>query len=229
MSRMSTGLLIISLMIGAVACKPPSGKAVKIETDVDKASYAIGTQIGRNIKMQSAEIDVDVLAVGIRDMLEGKEMRMTDEEVRQAMINMQMAANKKRDAENEVNLKTGMAYLEKNKTAEGVKVTDSGLQYKVVTAGSGDVPKADSKVKVHYRGTLTDGTEFDSSYKRNQPAEFPVNGVIKGWTEALQMMKVGAKWQLAIPADLAYGKRARPNIPANSVLLFDVELLEILK
>jgi FKBP-type peptidyl-prolyl cis-trans isomerase len=136
-----------------------------------------------------------------------------------------MAAKKAKEAAE--NLAVGTAFLEENKAKEGVKVTPSGLQYKVIQEGTGNTPTADDRVKTHYRGTLIDGTEFDSSYKRNRPAEFPVKGVIKGWTEALQLMKEGGKWELYIPANLAYGERGRPNIPANSTLIFEIELLEI--
>jgi FKBP-type peptidyl-prolyl cis-trans isomerase FklB len=127
----------------------------------------------------------------------------------------------------EKNKKEGEAFLAENKKKDGVKTLPSGLQYKVLAEGKGKTPKATDTVTVHYRGTLTDGTEFDSSYKRNQPASFPVNGVIKGWTEALQLMKEGSKWQLFIPASLAYGEPGRPGIPPNSVLIFDVELISV--
>ena len=120
-------------------------------------------------------------------------------------------------------------FLIKNKSKNGVKTSDSGLQYEVITEGKGKKPKSDDVVKVHYKGTLIDGTEFDSSYKRNSPAEFPVTAVIRGWTEALQMMPVGSKWKLYIPPDLAYGEAGRPSIPGNSVLIFEVELLDIIK
>jgi FKBP-type peptidyl-prolyl cis-trans isomerase len=126
------------------------------------------------------------------------------------------------------NLAKGKAFLEANKTKEGVKVTDSGLQYKVIEEGTGESPTASDKVRVHYRGRLVNGQEFDSSYKRGKPAEFPVTGVIKGWTEALQLMKEGAKWELYIPPELAYGTQDRPGLPGNSTLIFEVELLDVL-
>jgi len=145
----------------------------------------------------------------------------------QQKMRAKMAAKQAKEAAE--NLAAGTAFLEANKAKEGVKVLPSGLQYKVVKEGTGNTPTADDKVKTHYRGTLIDGTEFDSSYKRNQPAEFGVTKVIKGWTEALQLMKVGGKWELYIPANLAYGQRGRPSIPANSTLIFEIELLEIVK
>ncbi|OHB83209.1 MAG: hypothetical protein A2Z38_02145 [Planctomycetes bacterium RBG_19FT_COMBO_48_8] len=202
-------------------------------TEMEKVSYIIGTQIARNFKSQDIEISLDSLMLGLKDALEGKELAISQNEMQvvytrfqQQMRAKQAAKEAKEAAEN---LAAGTAYLEANKAKEGVKVLPSGLQYKVVTEGTGNTPTADDKVKTNYRGTLIDGTEFDSSYKRNKPAEFPVKGVIKGWTEALQLMKEGGKWELYIPANLAYGERGRPGIPANSTLIFEIELLEIVQ
>lgn len=208
-------------------------QAAALKTEIDRVSYIIGTQIARNFKTQDIEVNLDSLLWGLKDGMAGKEPVFTQEETQQIYTNFQqqmmakMAAKKAKEAAE--NTTKGKAFLDQNKTKEGVKVLPSGLQYKVIKEGTGKTPAAEDKVKTHYQGTLLDGTEFDSSYKRNQPAEFPVNGVIKGWTEALQLMKEGAKWELYIPADLAYGERGRPGIPPNSVLIFQIELLEVVK
>jgi len=216
-----------------IVAKATAEKAEILKTETEKVSYIIGTQIARNFKSQDVEVNLDSLMMGLKDALEGDKLVMSQDEMTkvysawQTKMRAKMAAKKKKEATE--NLAAGKAFLEANKEKEGVKVTPSGLQYKVITEGTGNTPTADDKVKTHYRGTLIDGTEFDSSYKRNRPAEFAVKGVIKGWTEALQLMKEGGKWELYIPADLAYGERDRPNIPANSTLIFEIELLEIVK
>lgn len=217
----SASLLATTMVVG--------GCSKKLDTDKKKASYAIGQQIGQNLKSQSIEVDADVLAMAISEAAAGKESKMKKEEVQEAMQKLQETAMKKQQEQAEENKKKGAEFLEKNKSATGVKVTPSGLQYQVITEGTGPVPKADDIIKAHYKGTLISGEQFDSSYDRQQPAEFPVKGVIPGWTEALQMMKVGSKFKLWIPPELAYGPAPRPGIPANSVLAFEVELLEIVK
>lgn len=204
------------------------GCTKKLDTDLKKASYAIGQQIGGNMKQQNIEIDSDVMAMAMKDAIKG-DSKMTKEEIQQAMMKLQEAAMKKQQEAAEDNKKKGAEFLEKNKSAEGVKVTQSGLQYKVEKEGDGKTPSKTDTVKAHYKGTLIDGTQFDSSYDRGQPAEFPVQGVIPGWSEALQMMKVGSKYKLFIPPELAYGASGRPGIPANSVLVFEVELVDIVK
>ena len=204
-----------------------SGCQKKLDTDQKKASYAIGQQIGGNLKNQNIEFDPEVLAMSIQDAAAGKESKLKPDEMQAAMMKLQEGIMKKQQELGEKNKAEGMAFLEKNKTAEGVKTTASGLQYIVVTEGTGKTPTANDTVKAHYKGTLINGQQFDSSYDRGQPAEFPVGGVIKGWTEALQMMKVGGKMKLFIPPDLGYGPAARPGIPANSVLVFDVELVDV--
>ncbi len=210
-----------------------TSQEMALKTEVDKVSYIIGTQMARNFKSQEIEINLEPLMWGLKDVLGDKELAMSQDEIQKVFTAFQeglrakqMAKAAKVAAEN---LAKGNAFLEQNKVKEGVKVLPSGLQYKVITEGTGATPVATDKVKTHYRGTLIDGTEFDSSYKRNQPAEFPVNGVIKGWTEALLLMKQGSKWQLFIPANLAYGVPGRPGIPPNSVLIFEIELLEVVK
>ncbi len=197
----------------------------------DKVSYGYGMQIGSGLKRQGIDINPDLLAAGLKAALAGEKTLITEEEAREAMMAMQKEMQAKRmekqKVEGEENKKKGDQFLADNKKKEGVKTTASGLQYQVVTMGKGPKPKADDTVSTHYRGTLIDGTEFDSSYKRGEPAKFPVNGVIKGWTEALQMMPVGSKWKLFIPGDLAYGPSGRPGIPPNATLIFDIELLSI--
>ena len=212
--------------VGAVREQP-------LQTELEKVSYIIGTQIARNFKTQDVEVDIDSLMMGLKDALGGNQLALSQAEMnkvytawQQKMRAKQAAERKKEAAEN---LAAGTAFLEANKEKEGVKVLPSGLQYKIIEEGTGETPTAKDKVRTHYRGTLIDGTEFDSSYKRNRPAEFPVTGVIKGWTEALQLMKEGGKWELYIPADLAYGERGRPGIPPNATLIFEIELLDVLQ
>ena len=204
-----------------------------LKTQQEKVGYAIGMNIATNMMHQKIDVDADQLAAGLTAVLKGEKTVLTQDEMRQVLTAFQQEMQKKKTAEMAAeaakNEKLGQAYLEKNGKLDGVVTLDSGLQYKVIKAGKGASPKVDSKVQVHYRGTLLDGTEFDSSYKRGEPASFPVNGVIAGWTEALQLMKEGAKWQLVIPAKLAYAERgAPPMIPPNATLIFDVELLKIL-
>jgi len=216
-----------------IAVQAADEKAEVFKTEMDKVSYIIGTQIGENLKKAEIDVNLELLIQGLKDTLKGKEpalsqayMQKVYSDWQQRMRAKQVARQKKEAAEN---LAAGTAFLEANKAKQGVKVLPSGLQYKVITEGTGNTPTADDKVKTHYRGTLIDGTEFDSSYKRNEPAEFRVKGVIKGWTEALQLMKEGGKWELYIPANLAYGQRGRPGIPPNSTLVFEIELIEIVK
>lgn len=214
------------IAIAAVALTVVSCGKKKLDTDTKKASYAIGQQIGSNLKQQNIEFDAEVLAQALKDASAGKS-DMSKEEQQQALMKLQELAMKKMQEQGESNKKTGQDYLEKNKTAAGVKVTASGLQYIVEKEGTGKTPTDKDTVKCHYKGTLISGETFDSSYDRGQPAEFPVAGVIPGWTEALKMMKEGAKYKLFVPSDLAYGPQGRPGIPPNSVLIFEVELLEI--
>lgn len=198
----------------------------------EKLSYSIGMNIGSNIKQQQVDIDLDLMVKAIKDVLAGGKTAMTEEQVRDTFMAWQkeMRANfeKKQKELGEKNKKEGEAYLAENKKKDGWKTLPSGLQYKPVKEGEGVNPKETDTVKVHYKGTLIDGTEFDSSYGRGEPAKFPVRGVIKGWTEALQIMKPGAKYQLCIPSELAYGERGGgAKIGPHAVLLFDVELISI--
>jgi FKBP-type peptidyl-prolyl cis-trans isomerase FklB len=202
-----------------------------LKTDKDKLSYAVGMNIGRSIHSQSMEIDPAILLRGLKDEMAGKTV-MTDMEAHNTLMQAQQEAKKKADetrqASMEPNKKAGDAFLAANKTKEGVVTLPSGLQYKILKEGTGPKPTPADSVVCNYRGTLIDGKEFDSSYKRGQPATFPVGQVIKGWTEALQLMPVGSKWQLFVPPDLAYGDRgAGPDIGPGATLIFEVELISI--
>lgn len=210
-------------VIGLVGCNKPD-----LKSDKGQASYAIGQQIGRNLKAQNIEIDAKTLAASLTDAMAGKS-ELKEDEIQKAMMKLQEMAMKKQGEEADKNKAKSAEFLEKNKSAEGVKSTASGLQYIVVSEGTGAMPTKTDTVKCHYKGTLISGEQFDSSYDRGQPAEFPVGGVIPGWTEALQMMKVGSKYKLFIPPELAYGASGRPGIPPNSALVFEVELLDIVK
>lgn len=215
------------------APKPETLKESPFKTAKEKASYAIGMAMARNMKAQGIELDADIFAKGFKDTASGAEPVMTDQEAQAAMTVFQaeMVAKKQEEMKklSEENKKMGEAFLAENKKKEGVKTTASGLQYKVIKEGDGKKPGAKDMVKVNYKGTLVDGTEFDSSYKRNEPATFPVSGVIPGWTEALLLMKTGSKYEIVIPSNLAYGEAGAGGgiIPPNATLIFEVELLSI--
>jgi FKBP-type peptidyl-prolyl cis-trans isomerase len=203
-----------------------------LKSQKDKTSYAMGMNIGTGLRKQAIDIDPAIVARGLRDSFSNGKTLLSEEEVHNILTQLQNDIRKKQQelaqVAGEANKKQGVAFLEANKTKEGVVTLPSGLQYKVLQAGNGPKPAATDTVVCNYRGTLLDNTEFDSSYKRGQPATFPVTGVIKGWTEALQLMPVGSKWQLFIPADLAYGDRgAGGQIGPGSTLIFEVELLSI--
>ncbi|HHX39160.1 MAG TPA: FKBP-type peptidyl-prolyl cis-trans isomerase [Armatimonadetes bacterium] len=223
----------LALTVGVRGGAAP--KVITLKTDKDKVSYLIGFSVGSQLRRDTSsadEIDVEVLAKGIRSAMAGEKLAVSEEEaarVMQAFQQSAQAAREKRAREAaEKNKKEGEAFLAANKKKPGVVALPSGLQYKVLKEGTGKSPKATDMVTVHYRGTLIDGTEFDSSYSRNEPATFEVGQIIPGWVEALQLMKAGAKWQLFIPSELAYGEQgAGPQIGPNSVLLFEVELLSI--
>ena len=230
MKTLLTAILSIMLIAGYA----DAGDKTALKNEKDKVSYSIGTQIGNNFKNQSMDVDVDLLAKGIKDALSGGKLLMTEKEIKETITALQkdmMAKQAERmKVAAEKNRKEGEAFLSDNKKKEGVKTTPSGLQYKVIKDGNGPTPKMADTVAVNYRGTLINGTEFDSSYKREEPATFPVNSVIPGWTEAMQMMKVGSKWHLFVPANLAYGEQgAGPQIGPNSTLIFEVELTAINK
>lgn len=205
-----------------------------LESVDQRLSYIVGTNMATQFKADGIDLDVKALSLAIEDVNAGKEPRLSEEQNRQTIQELQARAQAKQQAELEAaaakNKSDGEAYLAENAQKEGVVTTESGLQYKEVVAGEGEVPTATDTVTVHYKGTLIDGTVFDSSYDRGQPASFPVNGVIAGWIEALQLMNVGDKFELAIPSDLAYGPRgAGADIGPDATLLFEVELLEIVK
>jgi FKBP-type peptidyl-prolyl cis-trans isomerase FklB len=209
-----------------------SASAMTLTTQKDKASYAIGLNVGRNLHKDSVEVDPSIVARGIKDGLAGGKTLLTEDEVKAALVALQTDVQKRQEESmaqlGEVNKKAGDEFLAANKTKDGVVTLPDGLQYKILTQGTGPKPTAKDSVVCNYRGTLIDGKEFDSSYKRGQPATFPVGQVIPAWTEALQLMPVGSKWQLFIPSELAYGTRSpSPDIGPNSTLIFEVELLSI--
>lgn len=202
-------------------------KSTQLKDDKDKVSYSIGLDIGFNFARKKIPINPDALMAGVKDAIAGKP-QMTEAQIKEVMTNFEKQMREQQQVAQEKNLSDGKKFLDENKTKAGVKTTPSGLQYKSLKEGSGPQPQASDTVTVNYRGTLLDGTEFDSSYKRGEPATFPLNGVIKGWTEGLQLMKKGSKYQFFIPPDLAYGQRAMgPDIAPNSTLIFEVELLDI--
>jgi FKBP-type peptidyl-prolyl cis-trans isomerase FklB len=200
-------------------------------TEKDKQSYAIGLNVGKSLHRDDIVIEPKFLLQGLQDALADGKVQLTDDQIKTVMTALQTEVHQKQEAKRlaltESNKKEGAAFLAENAKKEGVVTLPSGLQYKVLTAGTGPKPTATDQVVCNYRGTLLDKTEFDSSYKRGQPATFPVSGVIKGWTEALQLMPVGSKWELFIPADLAYGERGQGPIAPTATLVFDVELLSI--
>jgi len=224
-------ILATVLSIGLLFSVCSAGEKLELKDQKAKESYSLGYQFGQSLKAQGVDINLQVYNSGIQDGLGGKNPGMTSEEIRATMTSLQqrlMAAQQKGLKEQAAkNLSQSKTFLAENGKKEGIKTLPSGLEYKVVTEGSGKMPKETDTVIVHYKGTLIDGTEFDSSYKRNQPATFQVKGVIKGWTEALQLMKAGSKWQLFIPPDLGYGERGAGPVPPNSALIFEVELLSI--
>lgn len=206
--------------------------AQELQSETERYSYILGLDVGQSLGNLDTELDLDVLRQGIEDALEDRERAMSDEEIQATraalMQQVQARAQARAQAQGETNRQAGAEFLAENAEREGVEVTDSGLQYEVIEAGDGERPGAEDTVTVHYRGTLLDGTEFDSSYSRGEPATFPLNGVIPGWTEGLQLMPVGSTYKFYIPSELAYGERgAGQAIGPNSTLVFDVELLEI--
>jgi FKBP-type peptidyl-prolyl cis-trans isomerase len=228
------------LLVGPVACRKSGGNTAKaltkasLDNQKKKVSYAIGLDIGQNFKSRAMDIDLDILFQGMRDSQKAEKPLLGPEEIQKVMTQFQQDMMKieqeKRQVQGQGNKAREEAFLKENAQKPGVKVTASGLQYTVITEGAGPRPKESDTVKVHYRGTLLDGTEFDSSYKRNQPAVFPLKGIIKGWTEALQLMKVGSKYQIVLPSSLAYGEQgAGQVIGPNATLIFEVELLGIEK
>ena len=228
--------LMFGLVLCAVLVATPVVAAEKeeLKTQKDKASYVIGLDMGNSLKKNMVDVDIDILVRGIKDALSGAKPLMTEQEMKETVTALQKDLQVKQQEQVKVlaekNKKEGEAFLAGNKKKQGVITMPSGMQYKILTDGKGKSPKATDTVTVNYKGTLIDGTEFDSSYKRGQPATFNVNGVIPGWTEALQLMKEGSKWQLFVPSNLAYGERgAGGPIGPNAVLIFEIELISIKK
>lgn len=217
-----TSLLMTSSIAVAHAADSELG------TEKQKFSYAVGVQIGQDLKQNGLDIEAGSVAKAIEDVLADKPLQLTVPEMQTLFADYQKRETAKKEMAGNANKEEGAKFLAENKSKKGVTELPSGLQYKVITAGTGKQPTAEDTVSVHYRGTLINGKEFDSSHKRGAPASFTVGGVIKGWTEALQLMKEGAKWQLFIPSDLAYGLRgAGGDIGPNATLIFDVELLKV--
>lgn len=224
---LASALAISTVLSTAMAAAP-------LETLDQRLSYIMGSNLASQFKRDDVKFDFDAFKLAVDEVMNDTKHTLSDEEKRKSIMEIQKRSGEKKAKavaeKSAVNVKAGKEYLEANAKKEGVVVTKSGLQYKEITEGKGEMPKASDKVKVHYKGTLIDGTEFDSSYKRGTPATFPVTGVIKGWIEALQLMNVGDKFQLTIPSDLAYGKRGSgAKIGPDTTLLFDVELIEIVK
>jgi len=222
------------LFMGLLACQGNSEKKITLETHQQKVSYSIGMDIGKNLKQNEIDVEMEALARGIKDAFADSSVKplltaaQIEETMQKFQQDMMAKQNEKTNAMSSKNKNAGDAFLAENAKKEGVVVLPSGLQYKIIKAGNGPKPKATDEVTTHYRGTLIDGTEFESSYKRGQPTSYPVNGFIAGWTEALQLMPVGSKWQLFIPSNLAYGERGNGSaIGPNAALIFDLELISI--
>jgi FKBP-type peptidyl-prolyl cis-trans isomerase FklB len=229
-------MTIKTIVLGVIVSLGVAGSLRADGTNVlgdekSRVSYAIGMMLGHNWQQQGLEVDPEIAARAIKDIQSGGATLLSQTEMQETLTAFQKEFKVKQQKIQEEkaikNKAEGADFLAANKAKPGVVTLPDGLQYTVLTEGSGAMPQADNVVSVHYRGTLLDGTEFDSSYKRGQPAQFPVNGVIRGWTEALQLMKTGSKWKLFIPSDLAYGENGQRSIPPNSVLIFEVELLSV--
>lgn len=226
--------ILVLMLVGLfsfTACSQTANKDVKLSSQSDSVSYAIGIDIGKNFKKQNIEITPSILKQGIEDALADTSF-LTQDEMQSVMMNFQNSMREKQQAKGKIssekNIKEAEAFFIENKAKEGVKTLENGLQYKVLKSGSGKTPKLSSRVETHYAGRLLDGTEFDSSYKGGKPISFAVTGVIKGWTEILQLMKEGDKWEVYIPSDLAYGERGSPPvIQPNAALIFVMELISV--
>jgi FKBP-type peptidyl-prolyl cis-trans isomerase len=219
-------LIAVGAIIFSTAARGAENQP-ELTTQKQKASYGIGRNVGQRFKHDLIELDIEAFTRGFKDVLADKPSPITDEEMTKVMDALRAEVSAKANDSAEKSKKVGEDFLTQNKAKEGVKTTASGLQYKVLKEGTGTSPKAEDEVTVHYRGTLTDGTEFDSSYKRNEPVTFKLNEVIPGWTEGVQLMKPGAKYQFVIPPALGYGEEGQGPIPPASVLVFDVELIKV--
>ncbi len=225
-------LLIITGLILGIQAATAADEKPALKDQKEKLSYSLGMNIGTSLRMQGTELDLDMLAKGVKDTMASNQTLLTQQEAQEVIRNWQTDLRNKRTeqmkVQGEKNKKEGEAFLAENAKKPGVKVLESGLQYKVLAEGTGKIPTSNDMVKAHYKGTLIDGTEFDSSYTRGQPFTTQVTRVIPGWTEALTKMKVGDKWQLFVPSNLAYGERGiPPKIAPNAVLIFEMELLGI--
>ena len=241
MNRFVTPVAAVALVLGLQACNQQQSDSsesasgsepVTLDTPTKRLSYGVALGLGRNMKNDGMEMDIDAFSLGLRDAFSGAEQRLTQEEIQSEMVTFQETLQAEQEANQQAlaaaNAEAAAAFLAENSAREEVTTTESGLQYEVIEAGDGPVPGADDSVEVHYRGTLLDGTEFDSSYKRGEPVVFGVDQVIAGWTEALQLMPVGATWKLYIPPELAYGAGGAGNvIGPNAALTFEVELLSM--
>ena len=227
---MATSRLLAVALVATVSAAPVF--AQELETDMDRLSYTVGMDIGNSLSEQGLDLDLDLVVQALRASFNGEETLLTREEALaerdKFMQRRQQELEAQRDVDGQRNLEEGQAFLAQNAERDEVTETESGLQYRVMTQGEGASPAATDQVTVHYRGTLLDGTEFDSSYARGEPATFGLNQVIAGWTEGVQLMQEGAKYEFFIPADLAYGEQGRPGpIGPNSTLIFEVELIEV--
>ena len=228
----STWSILLAASTLALAAQAVAGEAPASKTQKEKVSYGIGVDIGRSLQRAGAEVDVDAMARGLKDVLSGQKLAMTEDELAATMAayakELQQKQLQAKTKATDTNKKAGEAFLAANKKKEGVVTLPSGLQYKILKAGNGKKPTAADTVECNYRGTLIDGTEFDASARHGGPASFQVGGVIAGWTEALQLMPVGSKWQLFVPSQLAYGEQgAGRDIGPNATLIFEVELVGI--
>ena len=215
------------LFLAAAASHVWAVDELALSTDQQKASYAIGLEIAQSLVRQGVSIDTEALSLAVKDVLSGREPRLPAKELQAVLERQQEKINQERQAAGEKNKAASEAFLAENKKKEGVQVLPSGVQYRVLEEGKGAKPKPADTVKVHYRGTLIDGREFDSSHRRGEPATLPVNGVIQGWQEVLPMMQEGAKWQIFVPSQLAYGERGAGAIGPYETLIFDIELIAV--
>jgi FKBP-type peptidyl-prolyl cis-trans isomerase len=230
-------ILLGTIVLGLAACsqgQPPADKPVALDSETSKLGYAMGMDVGASLGRMGADVDADAFVEAFRANLAKGEMRMSPEEAAEVTQTFFQKKQQEKQAKaataGAANKSSGMAFLAENKQKDGITTTSSGLQYELLRAAEGAKPTAADTVKVHYKGTLIDGTEFDSSYTRGEPAIFPLNGVIPAWTEGVQLMSVGSKYRLFVPSELAYGERgAGEKIGPNATLIFEVELLEIVK
>lgn len=233
--RLRTAAALVGAATLLAACQPPDGgRGAALDSEAARASYAIGRDMGTQLAPARGRLDMDAFMRGVREAMDQQEAALPQEELRAAVQSfsetIQQEQQAQREAEAQANQQEGEAYLAENEARAEVTVTESGLQYEVVEEGDGPRPQPGDQVSIHYRGTLLDGTEFDSSYERGEPATFPVEGVIPGFSEALQLMPVGSTWRVVIPGDLGYGPQgAGQDIGPNETLIFEIELLDIVE